>query len=1325
MKYNPANDLLQVTINPGKVYISTNPDQRSYANIEVNIKNVSNDTLTVNIVTILLPESLAPRKTLQSVTAIARPARVWDFAASGTVAGQFDAFPQSGANVRLSVGEAWTFTLGNVTLPDAIVQADAGVLVNVTFSDSSVQANTLNINVSKATARIGHFNADNSNIDPGQQAKLDWACDEMSYCIITPGDSTHFLPSGFLNVTPLSTTVYTLYAYGEGIILSAQWGISVGNPAIVTFGPVNAQRSVDYNSNAQLTWICNNFTKSIALTNDQGLPVPDLLTGGNTPERGTVSIGPITQKTNFTLTAFGASRSNFSEVTSPVTLNDTTAAFSAVYDGELWHKDKVTLNWNITSAVNVSVTPAVTDGPSLQKLVGSVDIFPEDDANYILTVAGVKTNAPCTLQVPVPLTVKKVAARKFWVIPPTIDIDFVPNAAQLQWDVEAQQFSIDNVTQQLQPSGQLTINSPANGTFYTLKAGTRLHPNTIVKPLMILSNCGPYNFTTIVFNEEVAAFAPKIINNQGISTLRPDAIYEVALTGVVPAAGGQMPASITGKFVGFDGDYYFALEDMTQLYQWADPNNHNGSITLLNNKSSGYSSYSFPEFRNVSQEGYSLYNFFIQRPAFEHGSQIAFYYVQISGVTQNGGAAQPYYIGASLQFQIKSTTVYGFMVVLIGSATFAWTDPAVTTGTINLLGICHDVPVPVRETVAGVVKNNDMITAGHMLFAAEKPLLIKIDPGVVYISDNPNLASYANITVTITNNGLRALSINMLTVTLPATLAPTNGLGSVDSETSVPNLWSFDPDLITAGQFDAISVSGGDVDLPAGGRWQFMLNMVTLPGTLDQAAAAVPVTIVFADGSAYQESPVINMELAVPQIISFKADPDDISPGDSTTLKWNCEAIDYCVVRPLSTVHQPASGSVNVSPPSLTIYTLYAYASGVILSAIAPVSVENPSVVTFGGFNNNNTVNYGDTVTLYWNCNESTTSVSMISTTGVNIPSLDQNGNTPQNGSVVLGPITEPVIFTLTAHGDNPRYFGHSEAVVTINNVTVSLTATPDSGLWVKDKVTFNWEVASASGVRFAPQVTNGPSLQNQSGSTDYIPDESVLSLACQLTATGYVNGSIATVNNNPAVTLQFQPVNITEFSIAPTVLIPGVGTNEATLSWATEAQTACIEGGIGIVNTNGSLVLPSPEDGTVYTLLAGTDQNPSLQQQTVTVINAFGPYTFNSFEPNSSFLVAVDFLVTNSQNLNYLVGPNQGAYYINLSGVTVTGGTGTLIAMMKYAINGNGNGFAILFWPIQPNAPVFEWTDPSNQNGTITLTGLVQLSEDLKAIMGAYVGKI
>lgn len=251
------NDMLQISVVPEIVYITTDPDQSSYADISVTIKNTDTQSVPVNSVAITLPAALAPAVSLGTIIPVPDKSRLFNFSPSAIDAGEFDATPASGASAQLNPGELCVFTLQSVTLAGPVTQAQAAVTVSVIFGGGSAYSVSPVIKMAPAVAGIISFNSKLSDINPGETVTLSWQCIEMDYCIISPGDGTHLGASGELDVSPPSTTNYTLYAYGDGVILSAQWGITVDYPQIMKFGGEDGQPSVDYGDNITLVWECN------------------------------------------------------------------------------------------------------------------------------------------------------------------------------------------------------------------------------------------------------------------------------------------------------------------------------------------------------------------------------------------------------------------------------------------------------------------------------------------------------------------------------------------------------------------------------------------------------------------------------------------------------------------------------------------------------------------------------------------------------------------------------------------------------------------------------------------------------------------------------------------------------------------------------------------------------------------------------------------------------------------------------------------------------------------------------------------------------------
>lgn len=572
-------------------------------------------------------------------------------------------------------------------------------------------------------------------------------------------------------------------------------------------------------------------------------------------------------------------------------------------------------------------------------------------------------------------------------------------------------------------------------------------------------------------------------------------------------------------------------------------------------------------------------------------------------------------------------------------------------------------------------------------------LSIAISPGTVYVSANPSQSSYADLVLTILNSGADALSVKGVAVTIPPELAPVSGLKSISPVAAQPNIWSFNASQFAPGEFDAFPKSGSAVTMNSGDSWTFTLRNITLANDISKSPANVMTLVSFADGSTFPQNLPVNLAVAAASVV-FNADLPNICPGQTSTLNWQCKGIDYVIILPGDGGHLDANGRLPVMPQSTTIYTLFAYGPGVILSAQFGITVSNPQIISFGPAPGQARVDLGAMVTLNWRCNEATDNIQIVASTSVNVP----EAKPPQAGNISAGPVTAPTTFTLYAYAADKTYYTTEIAEVGINDVTATLIATPSTGLWAQDQVVFSWNITNAAEVTFTPELPDGPSLQNLSGSAHYVPDASVTSLPCKLTAKGFVNNLRKSVSNEPPVTLEFQPVSIDSFTITPGIIRAESDPNQATLAWSTHAQNLSVSH-IGAVDPIGSYPLNAPDNGTVYTLTAGTYQHPATKSKQVEVMNARGPFTFTSFfDVENPYQSYGGFAVPELAGglYNYINQP----CIISLTNVTM-GGT-PLTRINAFARNVPGHGYSFTFAITGEVA----WINPNNPSGIINVVG-------------------
>ncbi len=584
-------------------------------------------------------------------------------------------------------------------------------------------------------------------------------------------------------------------------------------------------------------------------------------------------------------------------------------------------------------------------------------------------------------------------------------------------------------------------------------------------------------------------------------------------------------------------------------------------------------------------------------------------------------------------------------------------------------------------------------------------LQINISPGTVYISTTPGQSSYAKLIVTVTNVAGTATGISGIAITLPDTLAPVNTLTSIvpGMDAATTALWDFAPSMFNVGEFDASPQSGDSVSINAGGGYTFILDMVTLPNSVLTPSAMVNATVTFADGTTFTQLLVVNIAPATAAITYFNAQLSIISPGQPATLEWQCTGIDHCILVPGNGTSLPASGSFTVNPPASTPYTLYAYAAGVILSAQWEITVENPTILYFGGINGSSVVNMGESIQLVWRCDQFAKKIAITTNNQLTIPDLLTNGNTLENGTVTIGPLTAPTAFQFTAWSANGAFYDQRSSTIGITDMAISSFTASSTNIWEKDKVTLSWSGSNVTSFDISPVVGMAQSP------VDVFPEQTT---TYTLTAKGFVGNLPTAITKN--ITITVNPVRINSFLLTPQIITLGTQQgNQCTLEWDVLAQVVSINQGstqifseqvTGNIAVTGSQTMTTPPDGAIYTITIGTFQNPGLHTQPITLTNAYGPYVIKNIS-SATFPIG-QFYPFKQQPPYFLTGPLiniqnpqpslLAGYDGNIAGAQFTGIS---------VINGSGpayitNGGTSLFIP---NSAVM-WTDPADPTGTVTI---------------------
>ena len=225
--------------------------------------------------------------------------------------------------------------------------------------------------------------------------------------------------------------------------------------------------------------------------------------------------------------------------------------------------------------------------------------------------------------------------------------------------------------------------------------------------------------------------------------------------------------------------------------------------------------------------------------------------------------------------------------------------------------------------------------------------------------------------------------------------------------------------------------------------------------------------------------------------ISFSATPNNIAPGQSSTLVWNTtNATSVTIDNGVGS--KPLSGSATVSPSATTTYTLTATGPGGTLTSQATVTVSNRPSITFVA--SPASIVLGSSTSLTWLVSNSTS------------VSIDNGiGSQPASGSMTVSP-TQTTTYTLTATG--PGGTSTAQATVTIVQLpAITFSATP-STISAGGSSTLQWTVTSVDFVT----IDHGVGTVFALGSTSVSPTTTTV---YKLTATNAAGTATATATVN------------------------------------------------------------------------------------------------------------------------------------------------------------------------------------------------------------------
>jgi len=296
---------------------------------------------------------------------------------------------------------------------------------------------------------ITSFTASPTTVPSGSPSTLSWTTGGGSVTSVSIDNGVGSKPAnGSANVTPASTTTYTLSAFttANSSPPTKQVTVTVGAAApTATFSA--SPTSINAGQSSTLTWTSSNAS-SVSI--DNGV--------GSQAVNGSVSVSPAST-TTYTLTATGPGGTTTKTATVTVTQPAPTATFSAS-PTSINAGQSSTLTWSSTNATSISIDNGVGSKPAS----GTASVSPASTTTYTLTATGPGGTITKTATV----TVVQPA--------PTISFSATPSniaagqGSSLVWNTtNATTVTIDNGVGSQPVSGSVTVH-PVGTTTYTLTA---------------------------------------------------------------------------------------------------------------------------------------------------------------------------------------------------------------------------------------------------------------------------------------------------------------------------------------------------------------------------------------------------------------------------------------------------------------------------------------------------------------------------------------------------------------------------------------------------------------------------------------------------------------------------------------------------------------------------------------------------------------------------------------------------------------------------------------------------------------------------------------
>lgn len=379
-------------------------------------------------------------------------------------------------------------------------------------------------------------------------------------------------------------------------------------------------------------------------------------------------------------------------------------------------------------------------------------------------------------------------------------------------------------------------------------------------------------------------------------------------------------------------------------------------------------------------------------------------------VTLNGSASYDR-LGEPLTYSWKQISGPGVNLTNANQAVATFTATAGNTYVFSLTvtntdGLSSTASTSVTTTTAAQV-NIVQFTASPAQIAAGQSSTL------TWVVQNATSVSISGIGSVNANSGSQAVSP---TSTSTYTLTATGGGATVTqtvtvtvgASTNTPQILRFEanPITIAPGQSSTLSwTTSGANSVSISG-----VGTVTANGsTTVSPTQTTTYTLTASNGTTSVSAPVtVTVTGAgVPQIVTFVATPQNISPGQSTKVCWQVNGATSISITPGVGTNLNANDCATVSPTTTTTYTLTATNAVGQIQGNVTVTVGTVQILSFTA-NPVSSPAAGSPVTLSWQTANATTVVLI----GADVPPT----TLPVNGTFTVNPITNQT-YTLTAYG--------------------------------------------------------------------------------------------------------------------------------------------------------------------------------------------------------------------------------------------------------------------------------------------------------------------